>query len=94
MTKKEQAFVLFSEGRTTSSAEVKALKLKSRTRYNYYLEWQKGGGVTPSSLSSVEAKGSGGRQLTPFRSSLPSVEARENQEEAEEKSVEAREEQE
>ena len=45
MTKKEQAFVLFSEGKTTSSAEVKALKLKSQTRYNYYLEWQEGGAL-------------------------------------------------
>jgi len=36
---------------------VKVLKLKSQTRYNYYLEWQEGGGITPSSSPSGEAKG-------------------------------------
>ena len=60
MTKKEQAFALFSEGKTTSSPEVKAHKLKSQTRYNYYLEWQEGGGITPSLSPSGEAKGKSG----------------------------------
>ena len=61
--KKEQAFALFSEGKTTSSPEVKGLKLKSQSRYNYYYEWQKSkGGATPSSAPSGEAKGKDGAQ--------------------------------
>ncbi len=57
MTKKDEAFRLFDEGKTALSPEVKAFKLKSQTRYNYYLEWQKGGGITPSSSPSGKAKG-------------------------------------
>ena len=56
MTKKEEAFALFSGGKTTSNAGVKALKLKDQIMCNYYLEWQKGGGITPSSSPSGEAK--------------------------------------
>ena len=41
MTKKDEAFALFEEGKTALSPEVKALKLKSQSRYNYYYEWQK-----------------------------------------------------
>ena len=44
MTKKEQAFALFSEGKTTSSPEVKDFKLKGGTSFNYYLEWQRNKG--------------------------------------------------
>ncbi len=58
MTRKEKAFKLFEEGKTASSPEVKALGLKGRTKYNYYLDWQKDRGVTsPSSESISEAKG-------------------------------------
>ena len=58
MTKKDEAFALFEEGKTALSPEVKALKLKSQSRYNYYYEWQKTkGGITPSSAPSGEAKG-------------------------------------
>ena len=65
MTEKERAFALFAEGKTTKSPEVKELKLKMKTRYNYYLEWQKGGGITPSLSPSGEAKGSGGDPANP-----------------------------
>ena len=44
VTKKEEAFKLFDEGKTALSPEVKDLKLKSQTRYNYYYEWQKSNG--------------------------------------------------
>ena len=37
--KKEQVFSLCSEGKTTSSVKLKALKLKSEAKYNYHLEW-------------------------------------------------------
>lgn len=57
MTKREAAFALFYEGKSPSSPEVKALKLKAQTRANYYWEWKKGGGITPLSASSSESKG-------------------------------------
>jgi len=56
-TARATAFALFDEGKRPGDPEVKALKLKSQTRYNYYLEWQKDGGITPSSSPSGEAKG-------------------------------------
>lgn len=60
MTKKDQAFILFDEGKTPTSLEVKALKLKGSTRYNYYYDWQKSKGITRSSSGSASgAKGSG-----------------------------------
>ena len=40
MTKKDKAFKLFDEGKNASSPEVKALKLKGRTKYNYYRDWK------------------------------------------------------
>lgn len=40
-TKKAKAFRLFDEGKTPSAREVKALKIKSKTSYNYYQEWKK-----------------------------------------------------
>ena len=57
MGKKQQAFALFEQGNSPSSPELKALKLKSQTRYNYYLEWQKGGGIIPSLSPPGEAIG-------------------------------------
>ena len=42
MTKKDTAFELFDAGFSPSSPEVKALKLKSQTRANYYWLWKKG----------------------------------------------------
>lgn len=60
MSKKDKAFELFDEGKTTSSPEVKELKLKGATRYNYYAEWQKAGGVaspSPKAISEAKVKG-------------------------------------
>jgi len=58
MSEKEKAFALFDEGKTTISPEVKELKLKSKTRYNYYLEWRKAGNTSSPSLETPsEAKG-------------------------------------
>ena len=51
MTKREAAFALFDEGKVASSPEVKALKLKSHTRANYYYDWKQGKGKPPSGLS-------------------------------------------
>lgn len=49
-TKKEKAFALFDEGKTSSDDEIKALNLKGSTKYNYFAEWQKLKGI-PASLS-------------------------------------------
>lgn len=51
MSKKEEAFELFSQGKRPSSPEVKALGLSAKTRYNYYQEWKKSNGQV---LDSVE----------------------------------------
>ena len=40
-TKKAKAFRLFDGGKIPSDREVKALKIKPKTRYNYYQEWKK-----------------------------------------------------
>lgn len=45
MSKKDRAFKLFDEGKTPISLEVKDLKLKGSTRYNYYYDWQKSRGA-------------------------------------------------
>jgi len=42
-SKKSKAYRLFSEGKQASSPEVKALKLKLNTRYNYFSEWNRTG---------------------------------------------------
>lgn len=53
MTKKDEAFGLFDEGKIPNSPE-----LKGRSRYNYYYQWQKSGGsATLSPRPSEEAKG-------------------------------------
>lgn len=41
MSKKDEAFILFSEGKRPSDEEVKALGLSTRTRYNYHQEFKK-----------------------------------------------------
>ena len=41
MSKKEDAFALFSQGKRPSDKEVKALGLSAKTRYNYYQEYKK-----------------------------------------------------
>ena len=44
MTKKEKAFQLFEQGYGPSSEPVKALGLKTSSRWHYYKEWQDKGG--------------------------------------------------
>ncbi len=51
MNKKAKAFSLFDEGKTSSSPEVKALKLKGSTRYTYYGDWKKERGMSPDSTA-------------------------------------------
>ena len=51
MSKKDEAFELFSQGKRPSSPEVKALGLSAKTRYNYYQEWKRSNGQV---LDSVE----------------------------------------
>lgn len=41
MGDKYRAFELFSQGKRPSDNEVKSLKLKNKTLYNYYQEWKK-----------------------------------------------------
>ena len=95
MAKKDEAFKLFDEGKTAISPEVKDLKLKGTTRYNYYLEWQKKGGVvSTSSASSGEAKGRGKAISELAMVASPSEEANEEDadEEAEDESEAAKQE--
>lgn len=40
-TKKAKAFRLFDGGKAPSDREIKALKIKPKTSYNYYQEWKK-----------------------------------------------------
>lgn len=44
---KDVAFQLFDEGKRPSDPEVKALGIKSKTRYNYFQMWKKRGETTP-----------------------------------------------
>ncbi len=61
MNKKDKAFELFDEGKNPSSPEVKVLKLKGSTKYNYYSEWlKKRGDALPSSGTAGEAKAKSG----------------------------------
>ncbi len=39
-SKKAKVFALFSEGKTPSSAEVKAIGLYKTNRYKFFYEWQ------------------------------------------------------
>jgi len=61
VNKREQAFALFDEGKTPSSPEIKALKLKGNVKYNYYVRWrEKVGAPAPPSKPESEAKVNGG----------------------------------
>jgi hypothetical protein len=42
MSKKDEAFHLFAEGKRPRDAEVKALGLANKTLYNYYQQWKSG----------------------------------------------------
>lgn len=46
MSKKEQTFALFDQGKRPGDQEVKSLGLNPKTTYNYYQEWKKSGGAT------------------------------------------------
>jgi hypothetical protein len=41
MSKKDQAFVLFDQGKRPGDQDVKNLGLKPKTTYNYFQEWKK-----------------------------------------------------
>ena len=45
MSKKDQAFSLFDQGKKPSSPEVKQLGLKPKTSYNYFQEFKHSGGA-------------------------------------------------
>ena len=74
MSKKDKAFALFDEGKTSSSPDVKALGLKGTTKYNYYADWQKSKGVTSPSQGAIsEAKGKG-KAISELEMVVPSEE--------------------
>jgi len=79
MTKRQAAFAYFDKGLSSSSPEVKALGLKSHTRYNYFLEWKKAGGVAGTSNKSAGGESIGGIDETKQRGK----EAKSPEEEAE-----------
>jgi len=57
-TAKEIAFALFDEGKVPSDKDVKALKLKAKTRYNYYQLWKnKQGPGSPADLETGDETG-------------------------------------
>lgn len=54
MSKKDEAFKLFDEGKKPSDPEVKALGLSAKTRYNYYQEHKKSRGGDVSGVSEIQ----------------------------------------
>lgn len=70
-TAKELAFALFDEGKRPRDPEVKNLGIKSKTRYNYYQEWQKAGEVVGEPEAPVE--GVEGSEGTTSAKSAPSA---------------------
>lgn len=54
MSKKNQAFKLFAEGKKPGSPEVKSLGLASKTRYNYFQEWKKPGAPVKTKAQEIE----------------------------------------
>lgn len=54
MSKKNEAFRLFGEGKKPSDPEVKALGLSAKTRYNYYQEYKKSLGADGSGISEIQ----------------------------------------
>ena len=94
MTKKDTAFELFDAGFSSSSPEVKALKLKAQTRANYYWLWKKG--REGKTLAPHGGEGVGGIDETRQRKEATLVQAEGEQEtplgEAEEGEVEESEE--
>jgi hypothetical protein len=58
MSKKEQAFELFSQGKRPSDPALKALGLGNRTLYNYFQFFKKNGGSFKSSGMQTKELGS------------------------------------
>lgn len=54
MSKKDEAFRLFDEGKKPSDPEVKALGLSAKTRYNYFQEHKKSRGGDVSGVSEIQ----------------------------------------
>ena len=54
MSKKEEAFQLFEQGRRPGDSEVKALALAARTRYNYFQEYKKSRGVSDNGAADFD----------------------------------------
>lgn len=80
-SKKDKAFQLFAEGKLPISPELKALKLKGSTRYNYYYSWQRQGGITASPESRSEAKVKGSKVISELEMVVPSEEVKGKKEE-------------
>ena len=80
VTKKGEAFKLFDEGETALSPKVKALKLKGKTRNNYYLRWKEERGIASSDAPLSESKGKG-RVISEREMVVPMEEVKENEEE-------------
>ena len=64
LSKKEQAFALFSEGKRPNDEEVQALKLKGQTRFSYFQKWKEGAGGDgqQSPAAASPSSSSGGRE--------------------------------
>jgi len=54
MSKKEQAFGLFSQGKRPSDPDLKALGLGNRTLYNYFQQFKKNGGSFKPSGTQIQ----------------------------------------
>lgn len=67
---KDIALELFDQGKRPSDPEVKALGLKSKTRYNYFQQWQKLNEATPLELLKVRKVARMEAKKTPFEDSF------------------------
>lgn len=54
MSRKDEAFRLFDDGKKPSDPEVKALGLSAKTRYNYYQEYKKSLGGDGTGVSEIQ----------------------------------------
>ena len=54
MSKKDEAFRLFGEGKRPSDPEVKALGLRAKTRYNYFQEYKKSRGASDNGANDFD----------------------------------------
>jgi len=65
MSKKQQAFELFSQGKRPSDPDLKALGLGNRTLYNYFQSFKKNGSSTKPSSTQTQTPDSAGSGATP-----------------------------